>query len=158
MKHERHAPLQWCHMSVTNHLQPSCLFRPTCMRYRNTFDVGGGRIFFPLGIMTSSNGNIFRVTGPLCWEFTGPGKFPAQRPVTGSFDVFFGLRPNKRLSNQPWGWWFETPSWSLWRHCNGFAEGNEMHTWSRRYYPEKYSHNWCYHWFLRLNNSDIPCR
>ena len=19
---------------------------------------------------------------------------------------------------QPWGWWFETPSWSLWRQCN----------------------------------------
>ena len=39
--------------------------------------------------MTSSNGNIFRVTGPLCGEFTGPGEFPAQRPVTRSFDVFF---------------------------------------------------------------------
>ena len=48
--------------------------------------------------MTSSNGNIFRVTGPLCGEFTGPGDFPAQRPVTRSFDVFFDLRPNKRLS------------------------------------------------------------
>ena len=32
--------------------------------------------------------------------------------------VFFDLRLNKRLSKQPWGWWFETPSWSLWRHCN----------------------------------------
>ena len=59
-----------------------------------------------------SNGNIFRVTGPLCREFTGPGEFPAQRPVTRSFDVFFDMRPNKRLSKQPWGWWFETPSWS----------------------------------------------
>ena len=52
----------------------------------------------------------FRVTGPLCGEFTGPGEFPAQRPVTRSFDVFFDLRLNKRLSKQPWGWWFETPS------------------------------------------------
>ena len=26
---------------------------------------------------------------------------------------------NKRLSKQPCGWWFETPSWSLW--CNGVA-------------------------------------
>ena len=69
-------------------------------------------------MMTSSNGNIFRVTGPLCGEFTGPGEFPSQRPVTRSFDVFFDLRPNKRLSKQPWGWWFETPSWSLWRQCN----------------------------------------
>ena len=52
-------------------------------------------------IMTSSNGNIFRVTGPLCGEFTGPGEFPTQRPVTRSFDVFFDLRLKKRLSKQP---------------------------------------------------------
>ena len=69
-------------------------------------------------MMTSSNGNIFRVTGPLCGEFTGPGEFPTQRPVTRSLDVFFDLRLNKRLSKPPWGWWFETPSWSLWRQCN----------------------------------------
>ena len=25
---------------------------------------------------------------------------------------------NKLLSKQSWGWWFETPSRSLWRHCN----------------------------------------
>ena len=43
---------------------------------------------------------------------------PTQRPVTRIFDVFFDLRLNKRLSKQPWGWWFETLSWSLWRHCN----------------------------------------
>ena len=46
------------------------------------------------------------------------GEFPAQRPVTRSFDVFFDLRLNKRLSKQSWGWWFETPSRPLWRHCN----------------------------------------
>ena len=69
-------------------------------------------------MMVSSSGNIFRVTGPLCGEFTGPGEFPAQRPVTRSFDVFFHLHPNKRLSKQSWGWWFETPSRSLWCHRN----------------------------------------
>ena len=72
-----------------------------------------------LGMMTSSNGNIFLVTGPLCGEFTSPGDFPAQRPVTRGFDVFFDLRPNKRLSKQWLGWWSETPSSPLWRHCNG---------------------------------------
>ena len=71
-----------------------------------------------VNMMTSSNGTIFRVTGPLCGDFTGPGEFPTQKPVTPGFDVFFDLRPNKRLSKQPWGWWFETPSWSLWRQCN----------------------------------------
>ena len=46
------------------------------------------------------------------------GGFPTQRPVTQSFDVFFDLRPNKWLSKQSWGWWFETLSRSLWRHSN----------------------------------------
>ena len=46
------------------------------------------------------------------------GEFPTQRPVTRSFDVFFDLRPNKRLSKQWWGWWLETPSCPLWRHRN----------------------------------------
>ena len=45
------------------------------------------------------------------------GEFLAQRPVTWSFDVFFDLRLNIRLSKQSWGWWFETPSRPLW-HCN----------------------------------------
>ena len=75
--------------------------------------------------MTSSNGNIFRVTGPLCREFTGPGEFPTQRPVTRSFDVFFDLCLNKRLSKQPWGWWFETLSWSLWRQCNAIDSSHQ---------------------------------
>ena len=47
-----------------------------------------------------------------------PGEFPSQRPVIRSFDVFFDLRLNKRLSKQSWGWWFETLSHPLWRHCN----------------------------------------
>ena len=49
------------------------------------------------------------------------GEFPAQRPVTQSFDVFFDLRLNKRLSKQSWGCWFEMPSHSLWRYCNDVA-------------------------------------
>ena len=64
-------------------------------------------------LMTSSNGNIFRVTGLLCAEFTGPHT----KPVTRSFDVFFDLRIIKRISKQWWGWWFETQSCPLWRHC-----------------------------------------
>ena len=46
------------------------------------------------------------------------GEFPAQRQVTRSFDVFFHLHLNERLSKQSWGWWFETPSRPLWRHSN----------------------------------------
>ena len=46
------------------------------------------------------------------------GEFPTQRPVTWSFGVFFDLCLNKQLIKQWWGWWFETPSHPLWRHCN----------------------------------------
>ena len=46
------------------------------------------------------------------------GEFPSQRPVTRSFDVFFGLRLNKQLSKRSKHRWFETPSCSLWRHYN----------------------------------------
>ena len=55
------------------------------------------------------------------------GKFPAQRPVTRSVDVFFDLRLNKRLSKQSRGWWFEKiwgrrkfchlhPKFTKWQH------------------------------------------
>ena len=70
-----------------------------------------------------------------------PGEFPAQRPVTRSFDVFFYLRLNKRLSKQSSAWWFDTLSRPLWRHriasfcTNGsdltinYAENVEVNLW-----------------------------
>ena len=36
------------------------------------------------------------------------GEFPAQSPVTRSFDSLFDLRLNKRLGKQSSNWWFET--------------------------------------------------
>ena len=55
------------------------------------------------------------------------GEFPTQRPVMRSFDVFFDLRLNKRLSKQSWGWLIETPSRLLWRHFNDI---NASFTWT----------------------------
>ena len=49
------------------------------------------------------------------------GEFPAQRPVTRSFDIFFDLRLDKRLSKQSRGWWFETLPRPLWHHSNDFG-------------------------------------
>ena len=81
-------------------------------------------------MMTSSNGNIFRVTGHLCWEFT------ARSPVTRSSDVFFDVHPSKRLSKQWWGWWFQTPSGLLWGHRNGkwYFKVNWFTIWRIHYY------------------------
>ena len=51
-------------------------------------------------MMTSSSGNILRVVGHCAGNSPVTGGFPSQRPVTRSFDVFFDLRLNKRLSKQ----------------------------------------------------------
>ena len=65
------------------------------------------------------------------------GEFPAQRPVTRSFDVFFDLCLNKRLRKQSRGWWFETLSCPLWRHRNASLELGRLprHKWT---HPEEY--------------------
>ena len=52
------------------------------------------------------------------------GEFPAQRPVTRSFDVFFHFRLNKRLSKPSRRRWFKTPSLSSSRYCNNEATGS----------------------------------
>ena len=44
-------------------------------------------------------------------------EFPSQRPVTRSSDIIFDLSWY-RLSKQSCGWWYETPSRWIWRHCN----------------------------------------
>ena len=93
----------------------------TCMSFHQTFVQIANAMFFSFNntMMVSSNGNIFRVTGPLCGEFTGDRRILLTKASdASSFDVFFALRQNKRLSRQSEGWWFETPSRPLWRHCN----------------------------------------
>ena len=69
-------------------------------------------------MMTSSNGNFSALLALCAGNSPVTGEFPAQRPVTQSFDVFFDLCLNKRLNKQSWGWWFETPSRLLRRHRN----------------------------------------
>ena len=70
-------------------------------------------------MMTSSNWNIC----PRYWTFVReihrcPGNSPHKGPVTRSFGVCSDTNLNKRVSKQSWGWWFETLSRKLWRHCN----------------------------------------
>ena len=59
-----------------------------------------------------------------------PSEFPSQRPATRSFDIFFDLHLNKRLSRQSRRWWFETPSRPLWRHC--YILPKVMGSWAMR--------------------------
>ena len=70
-------------------------------------------------MMTSSNRKILRVTGLLCGEFTNHwGILLHTKATDAELWCFFDLRLNGRLIEQSWGWWFETPSCSLWRHFN----------------------------------------
>ena len=99
---------------------PSAKWQPTCFGFKvlkrsNCFE-----------ILYGHDDVIKWKHFPRYWSFVwgihqSPCEFPSQRPVTRSFDVFFDLRLNKRLSKQPWGWWFETPSCSLGRHCNVYS-------------------------------------
>ena len=72
-------------------------------------------------MMTSSNGNIFRVTVPLCGEFTGHRWIPFTKASDSELWCFLSCALNKRLCKKSSGWWFETPSRSLWRHCNEYG-------------------------------------
>ena len=53
---------------------------------------------------------------------------PVNSPHNGQWRgalIFSLIRAlNERLSKQSWGWWFETPSRSLWRHFN--ANGQSL--------------------------------
>ena len=69
-------------------------------------------------MMTSSNGNIFRITGPFCGEFTGHRRIPLTMASDAKLWCFLWSVSNKRLSKQSRRRWFETPTRSLRRHCN----------------------------------------
>ena len=61
---------------------------------------------------------------PRYWSFVqGIHRSPVNSPHKGQWRgaLMFSLicTLNKQLSKQSWGWWFEMPSRSLWRHCNG---------------------------------------
>ena len=62
---------------------------------------------------------------PPYWPFVrvihrSPVNSPHKGHWRGVFGVFYDLCLNKRLSKQMLRWWFETPSRSLCRYCNGF--------------------------------------
>ena len=69
-------------------------------------------------MMTSSNENIFCVTGVLCGEFTGRRWIPLAKASDAELKCFPWFVPEETVGKPSWGWWFETLSRPLWRHCN----------------------------------------
>ena len=85
-------------------------------------------IQFPITKKTSSSRSIFRVIGLLWGRPQVTGVFPSQSPLMRSFDIFFGLCLNNRLSKQLSGQWFETSLHSLWRRCNDNGKAGRIYT------------------------------
>ena len=55
---------------------------------------------------------------PLYWPFVwGPMNSPHKGQWRRALMFSLICALNKRLNKQSWGWWFETPSRALWRHC-----------------------------------------
>ena len=83
----------------------------------------------------------FAVLLALCaGNSTVTGEFLSQKAVTRSFDVFFDLRLNKRLSKQSKRRWFEAPSRSIWRHRNE-SNGQDEATFYDTVIPSWYYEN-----------------
>ena len=74
---------------------------------------------------------------PRYWPFVGGiHQSPVNSPHKGQWRgaLMFSLICIliKRLSKQSWGWWFETLSRPLWRHCNGRFEF--FSSWARTFF------------------------
>ena len=88
--------LQYVHIARMHAILQRCPFSP-CRTPCCTFLVHP--YHYPLRnkvnhhIMTSSNGNIFRVTGPLCGEFTGPRWIPRPKASDAELWCFLWSAP-----------------------------------------------------------------
>ena len=101
------------------------------------------------------NGNISALLALCAGNSLAIGEFPSQRPLTRSFDVYFDLRLNKRLSKLWWGWWFEAPSCQLWRPCNEQEINRMISNFECKRYDKQYTimHHRQYIWFLWLSHT-----
>ena len=76
----------------------------------------------------------------VCGSHWSPVNSPHKGQWRGALTLSLICALNKRLSKQSWNWRFETPSCSLWRHCNGKAEN----PWQWGYTADHVDHmSWC---------------
>ena len=74
--------------------------------------------------MTSSNGNIFRVIGPLWGESIGHRWIPPTSASYAELWSFLWSAPEQRAEQTRW---LETPSQPLWYQCN--ANQDSVNIW-----------------------------
>ena len=103
---------------------------------------------------------------PSVWELHRSGIFSSKDPVKQSFDVFFDLRLNKRLSKKSRRRWLETPSHLLWRHCNELMQWRypvcrsfHCRTWLAHktfFVQHEFNREENNHYYLRANKNNFP--
>ena len=71
--------------------------------------------------MMSSNGSIFRVTGLSCGEYISRRWISRTRASDAELWCFLWSAPELTVEQTMGTLVFETPSRSLWRHCNAFS-------------------------------------
>ena len=72
------------------------------------------------GMMTLSNGNIFRVNGPSRGEFTGQQWIPLTKASDAELWCFLWSAPHQTVEKKSRRRWFDTPLRLLWCYCNRF--------------------------------------
>ena len=79
-------------------------------------------------MMTSSNGNIFRVTGPLCGEFTVNRWIPLTKASVAELWCFLSYAPEQTVEQtiETHVIWDITPSRWLWYRCNEYHAVSHM--------------------------------
>ena len=84
----------------------------------------------PSSMMRPSNGNIFRVTSPLCGEFTGHRWIPLTKASDVELWCFSLICAWINSSVKKWNRWFETLSRPLW-HCNSSFKNEGKYPYSQ---------------------------
>ena len=117
-------------LPIIKHWYVWILLRSTCTRLMEMYlPIGSSNIkstFSPLALSTRPHHHYDVIKWkcfPRYWSFvSGIHRSLVNSPHKGKWRgaLMFSLNCalNKQLSEQSWGWWFETPLRSLWRHCN----------------------------------------
>ena len=135
----------WCYQPRSKYHHQLPMYNFSVEMYFTTHDLSYSAALMQwfMNMMTSALLAICAGNSPV------PGEFHAQRPVTRSFDVFFDLRLNKRLSKQSWCWWFQMLSLPLWRHRNDIKSSDltgRCNAYSAIYVGSKQRHHTWKHW------------
>ena len=107
------------HLLWNREYQTPCIslkYNGTSQSKRSSYSRKDNSLMTVWHLMTSSNGNIFRVTGLLWGEFTGDRWIPLTK--ASDVELFVLSAPEQTVEQASRRWWFETLSRPLWRHRN----------------------------------------